>query len=201
MGEWFKIIIIIMKGFIFYNYIYIYIYIYYICNTSSAFASNLSMSRRSYVGSLFSDKDQNKAGPWRNNYTLLPTSQPGDRKWQNPLFSSLSDVGLNQPDHRSTEKLLWKYFLKFGSRFGLAVRLVSRRTFGSNPLRDTFLFKSCGLWTLSCDFIPHNYWNIKLALIVAHLNAGVILLVTLWQYPYYIISLPVRKKPYGFCGR
>ena len=27
---------------------------------------------------------------------------------------------------------------------------------GSNPLRLAFLFKSCGLWTLSCDFVPHN---------------------------------------------
>ena len=27
---------------------------------------------------------------------------------------------------------------------------------GSIPLRLSFLFKSCGLWTLSCDFVPHN---------------------------------------------
>ena len=27
---------------------------------------------------------------------------------------------------------------------------------GSNLLRLSFLFKSCGLWTLSCDFVPHN---------------------------------------------
>ena len=26
----------------------------------------------------------------------------------------------------------------------------------SNPPRPSFLFKSCGLWTLSCDFVPHN---------------------------------------------
>ena len=32
------------------------------------------------------------------------------------------------------------------SRFGLAVRDL-----GSNPLRLSFLFKSCGLWTLFCD--------------------------------------------------
>ena len=28
---------------------------------------------------------------------------------------------------------------------------------GSNPLRLSFFFKSCGLWTLpNCDFVPHN---------------------------------------------
>ena len=65
------------------------------------------------------------------------------------------------------------------SRFSLAVRhwAGKRRDLGSNPLRLSFLFKSRGLWTLSCDFIPHNYENIKLALIAAHLNAEVILVV------------------------
>ena len=38
-------------------------------------------------------------------------------------------------------------------------------------VRLSFLFKSCGLWTLSRDFVPHNYENIKMALIAAHLNA------------------------------
>ena len=31
-----------------------------------------------------------------------------------------------------------------------------QRDFGSNPLRLSLFFKSCGLWTLSCDFVPHN---------------------------------------------
>ena len=30
------------------------------------------------------------------------------------------------------------------------------RNLGSNPLRLSFLFESCSLWTLSCDFVPHN---------------------------------------------
>ena len=65
------------------------------------------------------------------------------------------------------------------SRFSLAVRLVSRGTsvrirFGS-PL---IVFTSCGLWTLSCDSVPHNSGNIQMTLIAAHLNAGVILVVT-----------------------
>ena len=35
--------------------------------------------------------------------------------------------------------------------------LPSGKDLGSIPLRLSFLFKSCGLWTLSCDFVPHNY--------------------------------------------
>ena len=51
----------------------------------------------------------------------------------------------------------------FVSRFGLAVRRKAgkQRDFGSNPLRLSFLFKSGGLWTLSCDFVPHNYETLK----------------------------------------
>ena len=32
---------------------------------------------------------------------------------------------------------------------------------GSNLLRLSFHFKSCGLWTLSYDFVPHNYETLK----------------------------------------
>ena len=35
------------------------------------------------------------------------------------------------------------------------------RGLGSNQLRLSFLFKSCGLWTLSCDFVLHNYETLK----------------------------------------
>ena len=47
---------------------------------------------------------------------------------------------------------------KFVSRFGLAVGRSAgkQRDLGSNPLRLSFLFKSGGLLTLSCDFVPHN---------------------------------------------
>ena len=41
----------------------------------------------------------------------------------------------------------------FVSRFGLAVR---QRDLGSNLLWFSFHFKSCGLRTLSCDFVPRN---------------------------------------------
>ena len=62
------------------------------------------------------------------------------------------------------------------SQFGLAVRhwAGKQRDLGSNALWLSFLFKSCCLWTLSCDFVPHNLCNIKIAHIAAHLNAGVI---------------------------
>ena len=44
------------------------------------------------------------------------------------------------------------------SRFGLPVRRQAgkQRDLGSKPLRLSFLFKGCGLWTLSCDFVPLN---------------------------------------------
>ena len=49
------------------------------------------------------------------------------------------------------------------SRCGLAVRRLAgkRKDLCSIPLRLSFLFKSCGLWTLSCDFVPHNYETLK----------------------------------------
>ena len=56
----------------------------------------------------------------------------------------------------------WIYALRF-SRFGLAVRRSAgkQKDLGSNLLRLSFHFKSCGLWTLSCDFVPHNYETLK----------------------------------------
>ena len=50
-----------------------------------------------------------------------------------------------------------------GTRFDTASALLS-------------LQKGCGLWTLSCDFVHH--FLLKMALIAAHLNAEVILVVT-----------------------
>ena len=49
------------------------------------------------------------------------------------------------------------------SRFGLAVRRSAgkQKGLGSNLLRLSFLFKSCGLWTLPCDFVTHNYETLK----------------------------------------
>ena len=35
------------------------------------------------------------------------------------------------------------------------------KDFGSIPLRLSFLFKACGLWTVSSDFVPHRSGNIK----------------------------------------
>ena len=62
------------------------------------------------------------------------------------------------------------------SRFGLVGK---QRDLGSNLLRLSFHFKGCGLWTLSCDFVLHNYETLKLmALMAAHLDAEAILVVT-----------------------
>ena len=43
-------------------------------------------------------------------------------------------------------------------QFGLAVRHKTGKqgVLSSNPLRLSFLFKNCGLWTLLCDFVSHN---------------------------------------------
>ena len=43
-----------------------------------------------------------------------------------------------------------------------------------DPLRLSFLFRICGLWTLSCDFAhicKHNWWNSQMAHTTVHLNA------------------------------
>ena len=53
-----------------------------------------------------------------------------------------------------------------------------RKDLGSIPLRLSFLFKKVvvQLWTLSCDFVHHFLLrHKKMALIAAHLNAGIIL--------------------------
>ena len=55
-----------------------------------------------------------------------------------------------------------------------------RSRFGS-PLSSKVLV--CGQ---SCDFASHNEGNIKTALIAAHLNAGVILVVLLLQMLLYV---------------
>ena len=44
------------------------------------------------------------------------------------------------------------------NRFGLA---GMQRDLDSNPLWLSFLFKGCGLWTLSCNFVLHNYETLK----------------------------------------
>ena len=44
------------------------------------------------------------------------------------------------------------------SQFGLAIRRSAgmQKGLGSVPFLLSFLFKSCGLWTLSSDCVPHN---------------------------------------------
>ena len=72
---------------------------------------------------------------------------------------------LNKQPRFCGRKAIWSrsWMGESVSRFGLAVRRQAgkQRHFGSNPLRFSFLFKSCGLWTLSCDSVPHNYETLK----------------------------------------
>ena len=73
-----------------------------------------------------------------------------------------SELQKSEPVWPSGKALGW---YAEGPRFDTASALLS-------------LQKGCGLWTLSCDFVPHNYEKNRMALIAAHLNAGVILVVT-----------------------
>ena len=77
------------------------------------------------------------------------------------------------------------------SRFGLAARRQAgkQRDLGSNLLRLSFHFKSCGLWALSCDFVPHSYETLKWLFIAAHLNAEVVLVMTV-SVSYTHLTLP-----------
>ena len=49
-----------------------------------------------------------------------------------------------------------------GSRYSMRMKekrgeeAGKQRTLGSNPLLLSFLFKDCGLWTLSRDLVLHN---------------------------------------------
>ena len=65
-----------------------------------------------------------------------------------------------------------------------------------NLLRLSFLIKNCALWTLSCDFVAHNYETLtETALIAAHLTE-VILVVTQQCSDRYIISpTPLSSIP------
>ena len=67
------------------------------------------------------------------------------------------------------------------SRFGLAVRCYAgkRKDLSSIPLRLSFLLKK----VVVCGHCPEtlsvtSYRNIKMALLAAHLNTGIMLMVT-----------------------
>ena len=75
-------------------------------------------------------------------------------------------------------------------------------------LRLSFLFKNCGQWTLSCDFVPHNYETLKWLS-----SLSTLMQESFWWWQccdWYIISspppyalaplLPVPNNPHGFCG-
>ena len=47
-----------------------------------------------------------------------------------------------------------QYLLRIKGRRGGGVERMG-------PLRLSFPFRSCGLWTLSCDFVLHNYETLK----------------------------------------
>ena len=71
-----------------------------------------------------------------------------------------------------------------------------RRDLGSNPLRLSFLFRSCGLWTLSCDFVPHSYGPLKWLS-----SLPTLMHTSFWWWQcsdWCIISTPPPPPPYPF---
>ena len=74
---------------------------------------------------------------------MLPWLLSGQIK--NPL-GAIREVFKPTPDLSITREPVWP-----------SGKAGKQRDLGSNPLRLSVLFKSCGLWTLSCDFVSHNY--------------------------------------------
>ena len=139
-------------------------------------------------------------------------------------------TSLNQPIYfwlQSKTEFLYNFF--YVSRFGLAVRLVSGRT--SVRYRFGSPFSSKRLWFVDTDDLVTlsitSYWNVKMALIAVHLNAGhsggdrvaigiysplppsLISLTVSVDVKHHVVTplyplpppLPVPNKLCGFCGR
>ena len=76
-----------------------------------------------------------------------------------------------------------------------------QKELGSNPLRLSFLFKSCGLRTLSSLTINE--------ILICLSSLPVLMMESFWWwkslfphlYVPFLHLLPVPNKPYGFCGR
>ena len=104
---------------------------------------------------------------WTMTFCSCRITHPGG--WREVTEASV-ERGSPAPDEGECHKRL-EAPGRHVSRFGLAVRRHAgkQRDLGSNPLRLSFLFKSCGLW---------NYSDLKMGLIAAHLSAEVILVMT-----------------------
>ena len=76
---------------------------------------------------------------------------PSDCPW---YFSKMADIRRNKQLACHVSQL---------RQFGLVARCLvgKQKGLGLNLLWFSFLFKSCGLWTLSCDFVPYNYETLK----------------------------------------
>ena len=82
------------------------------------------------------------------------------------------------------------------SGFGLSVRhYAGKQDLSWIPLQLSSLFRSCGLWTLPCDFVPHNYKTLKWLS-----SLPILMQVSFWWWQCgdrYIISLfPHRYTPF-----
>ena len=67
---------------------------------------------------------------------------------------------------RGTSFFFIKIYIQVGWRVACesvwpASKAGKQRDIGSDLLQLSFHFKGCSLWTLSCDFVPHNYETLK----------------------------------------
>ena len=93
----------------------------------------------------------------RVSKTLLSSSVSSLKMMQCPWQAWLSCYHWPASPFPSCYIICSFFNLLFVSRCGLALRQAGKqRDLGSNLLWLSFLFKSCGLWTPSCDFVPHN---------------------------------------------
>ena len=99
--------------------------------------------------------------------TIFSLVDASSRRIRKRLCFSRSYVSFMREDRAvpvlPSPNISGKLVLKEGGGLGVRCEPVwpsgkagKQRDLGSNPLRLSFLCKNCGLWTLSCDFVPHN---------------------------------------------
>ena len=103
-------------------------------------------------------------------FALLSQSPRLSLSWWWALCSDAGSIRVYMQENRRARKISSGYL-------NIPHEFSEQKDLGSNLLRLSFHFKNCGLWILSCDFVPHNN-HIKMALIAAHLNAEVNPVVT-----------------------
>ena len=92
--------------------------------------------------------------PPPTSFALLSQSTRLSLSWWWALCSDASSIRVYMQENRRERKISPGY-LNIPHEFSV------QRDLDSNLLRLSFHFKNCGLWILSCDFVPHNYQTLK----------------------------------------